>query len=66
MIQAEYGKEQAEKACDLIKQIVLNPKNWGIIAASIIALANIGHVAFVAALPILGKILLEKAAVHAA
>ena len=66
MIQAEYGEEQAKKASDLIKQIISNPKNWAIIATSIIALAHIGHVAFVAALPILGKILLEKAPVHTA
>lgn len=63
MIQAEYGKDQAEKASDLIKQIVLNPKNWGIIAASIAGLLAIGKVAFIAVLPILGKILLGAAPV---
>jgi hypothetical protein len=65
-IQAEYGKEQAEKAIDLIKQIVLNPKNWSIIAASIAGLLAIGKVAFIAALPILGKILLGAAPVLSA
>jgi hypothetical protein len=58
MIQAEYGKEQADKASSLIKQIILNPKNWSIIATSITGLLAIGKVAFIAALPILGKILL--------
>ncbi len=64
MIQAEYGKEQAEKATDLIKKIILNPKNWSIIAASIVGLVHIGKVAFIAALPALGKVLLEAAPVH--
>jgi hypothetical protein len=56
MIQAEYGEEQAKKAGDLIKQIVLNPQNLSIIVTSITGLLAIGKVAFIAALPILAKI----------
>jgi hypothetical protein len=60
-IRAEYGEDKANEAIDLIKKIALNPKNWAIVASAIIALTHIGHVAFVAALPILGKILLNNA-----
>jgi hypothetical protein len=58
MIQAEYGKEKADEAIELIKKIIVNPNNWAIIASAISGLLTIGKVAFTAALPILGKILL--------
>ncbi len=65
-IRAEYGKEQAEKAGDLIEQIIHNSKNWGEVAVAISGLLAIGKVAFTAVLPILGKILLVASPVLAA
>jgi len=59
----EYGKEKSDEAIDLIKKIIANPKNWAIIATSISGLLAIGKIAFAAALPIIGKILLSSAPV---